>query len=83
VSKAPLAERLDRLRALGTDARLIDRIERYASALIATADNQQTAGDWLASARACLEPPIDSGLLAALALECPRNPTEAREWGQV
>ena len=77
----PLCERLDKLRALGTDARLIERIEKYAAALVVTADNQQTAGEWLASARDCLDPPIDGALLAALAMSCPRNAAEARDWG--
>jgi len=77
----PLSERLDRLRALGTDARLIERIERYAGALVLTADNQQDAGAWLAAARECLPEPVDMTLLAALALNCPREPVAARDWG--
>ena len=81
MSKPTLAERLDRLRALGTDAHLLDRIERYASALVVTADNQQTAGEWLAAARECLSEPVDMTLLAALALNCPREPVAARDWG--
>ena len=81
MSKPTLAARLDRLRALGTDAHLLDRIERYAGALVVTADNQQTAGEWLASARECLTEPVDMTLLAALALNCPREPVAARDWG--
>ena len=81
MTKPTLSERLDRLRALGTDAHLLDRIERYASALVVTADNQQDVGQWLASARECLAEPVDMATLAALAIECPRNPTAARDWG--
>ena len=77
----PLCERLDKLRALGTDARLIERIERYSAALVAMADDTLSAGDWLASARDCLDEPVDMALLANLALSCPRNATEARDWG--
>jgi len=77
----PLSERLDRLRALGTDARLIERIERYAGALVLTADNQQDAGAWLAAARECLPEPVDMALLGNLALSCPRHAAEARDWG--
>ena len=81
MSKPTLAERLDRLRALGTDAHLLQRIERYAGALVAMADDTLSAGDWLASARDCLDEPVDMALLANLALSCPRNATEARDWG--
>ena len=81
MTKPTLSERLDRLRALGTDAHLLDRIERYASALVVTADNQQDVGQWLASARECLAEPVDMTLLAALALNCPREPVAARDWG--
>ena len=76
-----LRERLDRLRALGTDAHLLARIERYAGALVLTADDTLNAGDWLASARECLTEPVDMSLLAALALNCPREPVAARDWG--
>lgn len=79
----PLCERLGRLRALGTDAYLLDRIERYAGALVVTADNQVSAGDWLAAARECLDEPVKMDLLAALALECPRDPVAARDWGRL